>query len=86
MKYLFLLHSPDGPPLDSGSVEYAETFAAWAAATAAMAEAGVLIDCAPLQPVSSATTVRVRDGQTVLTDGAGAENRVRAGHAARSYS
>jgi hypothetical protein len=79
VKYLFLLHSPDGPPLDQGSVEYADTFAAWAAATAAMAEAGVLIDCAPLQPVSSATTVRVRDGQTVLTDGPAAELREQVG-------
>jgi hypothetical protein len=79
MKYLFLLHSPDGPPLDSGSVEYAETFAAWAAATAAMAEAGVLIDCAPLQPVSSATTVRVRDGQAIVTDGPAAELREQVG-------
>jgi len=54
MKYLFLLHSPGGPPQD---------------------QAGVLIDCAPLQPASSATTVRVRDGQTILTDGPAAELR-----------
>jgi hypothetical protein len=40
MKYLFLLHSPDGPPMDQSSVEYAERFAAYAKATAAMAEAG----------------------------------------------
>jgi hypothetical protein len=79
MKYLFLLHSPDGPPLDQGSVEYAETFAEYAAATAALAEAGVLIDCGPLQPVSSATTVRVRDGQTIMTDGPAAELREQVG-------
>ena len=79
MKYLFLLHSPDGPPRDSVSAEYAETFAAWATVTAAMAEAGVLIDCGPLQPVSSATTVRVRDGGTILTDGPAAELREQIG-------
>jgi hypothetical protein len=75
MKYLFLLHSPDGPPLDQSTAEYADLFAAYAKANAAMAEAGVLIDCAPLQPVSSATTVRVRDGGTLVTDGPAAEIR-----------
>jgi hypothetical protein len=79
MKYLFLLHSPGGPPLDQDSAEYAETFAAYAAANAAMAEAGVLLDCAPLQPVSSATTVRVRDGRTIVTDGPAAELREQVG-------
>jgi hypothetical protein len=79
MKYLFLLHSPDGPPLDQASVEYADLFAAYAAANAAMAEAGVLIDCGPLQPVSSATTVRVRDDRTILTDGPAAEIREQVG-------
>ena len=73
MKYLFLLHSPAGAPGDPDSAEYAEVFAAYAKANVSMAEAGVLLDCAPLQPVSSATTVRVRDGQTIMTDGPAAE-------------
>jgi hypothetical protein len=79
MKYLFLLHSPDGPPLDQDTAEYEEAFAAYAAANAAMAEAGVLIDCAPLHPVASATTVRVRDGRSILTDGPAAEIREQVG-------
>jgi hypothetical protein len=79
MKYLFLLRSPDGPPPDSGSVEYAEIFGAYAAANAAMAEAGVFIDCGPLQPASSATTVRVRDDRTILTDGPAAEIKEQVG-------
>jgi hypothetical protein len=79
MKYLFLLHSPDGPPPDQDSVEYADMFAEYAAAIGAMAEAGVLIDCAPLQPVSSATTLRIRDGRTILTDGPAAEIREQVG-------
>ena len=40
---------------------------------AELAEAGVLIDCAPLQPVTASTTVRVRGGETLLTDGPAAE-------------
>jgi len=45
----------------------------WRAATEAMARAGVLIDCGPLQPAATATTVQVRDGETLLTDGPAAE-------------
>ena len=40
---------------------------------AAMAAAGVLIDCPPLESATTATTVRVRAGETVLTDGPAAE-------------
>lgn len=79
MKYLLLLHSPDGPPQDQNGVGYAETFAAYAAANAAMAGAGVLLDCAPLQPVASSTTVRVRDGRTIVTDGPAAEIKEQVG-------
>ncbi|HEX6501022.1 MAG TPA: YciI family protein [Micromonosporaceae bacterium] len=79
MKYLFLLYAPEGPPEDPDDVEYAETYRAWAQTLAEMSEAGVLIDCAPLRPVSSATTVRVRDGRTLLTDGPAAEVREQVG-------
>jgi hypothetical protein len=48
-------------------------YADYAAAVQSMAEAGVLVSCAPLQPASASTTVRVRDGQTLLTDGPAAE-------------
>ena len=32
-----------------------------------------LIECAPLQPATATTTVRVRDGQTLQTDGLAGE-------------
>jgi hypothetical protein len=47
--------------------------AEWGSARQAMTDAGVLIDCAPLQPPTASTTVRVRDGETLLTDGPAAE-------------
>ncbi len=71
MKYMFLLY---GPPMPGpGTPEAATLLADWTAARAAMAEAGVLIDCAPLQPSAASTTVRVRDGETLLSDGPAAE-------------
>jgi hypothetical protein len=73
MKYLFLLYGPDGPLPEPGTAEHKEMFERWSAATEAMARAGVLIDCGPLQPAAASTTVRVRDGETLLTDGPAAE-------------
>ena len=73
MKYLFLLYGPDRPFPQPGTSEFREMLDAWNTATEAMAKAGVLIDCAPLQPASASTTVQVRDGQTLLTDGPAAE-------------
>jgi hypothetical protein len=41
--------------------------------TTAMATAGVLVDSSPLMPPETARTVRVRDGEVLLTDGPFAE-------------
>jgi hypothetical protein len=71
MKYMFLLYGPDLP--EPGTPEAAKVLADWTTARQAMAEAGVLIDCAPLQPPAASTTVRVRNGETLLTDGPAAE-------------
>lgn len=72
MKYMFLLYASKS--LDElGADEARQLFEAWNSANSDMAEAGVLIDCGPLQPPSAATTVAVRDGQTLLTDGPAAE-------------
>jgi hypothetical protein len=72
MKYLFLLYA-DAPMPAPGTAEARTMIEEWTEARQAMAEAGVLIDCAPLQPVAVSTTVRVRDGETLLTDGPAAE-------------
>ena len=41
--------------------------------------AGVMLDGEGLQPAATATTVRVRDGETMLTDGPFAETREQLG-------
>jgi hypothetical protein len=80
MKYLFLLNrAADADLPDPGTPEAAAMFTAWQAAAGAMAAAGVLIDCAPLESVTAATTVRVRGGQTLLTDGPAAELKEQVG-------
>jgi hypothetical protein len=80
MKYLLLLHRGNGEDLpEPGTAAAAALMSAYGAATAAMASAGVLIDCAPLESVSAATTVRVRDGETLITDGPAAELKEQVG-------
>jgi hypothetical protein len=71
MKYLFLLY---GKPLpEPGTQEARELYQTWQVALEKMSKAGVLIDCGPLQPPSASTTVRVRGGETLITDGPAAE-------------
>jgi hypothetical protein len=73
MKYLFLLNRTQDSLPEPGTREAAELLAGYNEVTAAMAAAKVLVDCAPLQPQSATTTVRVRDGETLITDGPSAE-------------
>ena len=74
VKYLFLLYGrPDEQLPEPGTEAFDRMRAEWGAATGAMAQAGVLIDCAPLQPPAAATTLSVRNGDTLLTDGPAAE-------------
>jgi hypothetical protein len=79
MKYLFLLQTADDGPPEQGTPEAAKLYAEYRVAIDAMAKAGVLLECAPLQGASLATTVRVRDGRTMLTDGPAAELKEQVG-------
>jgi hypothetical protein len=75
MKYIALLYGD--PEVDAGPVPgtpaFMQMLSDYQTATAAMAEAGILIDSSPLQPAQTATTVRVRNGETQLSDGPFAE-------------
>jgi hypothetical protein len=73
MRYLCLLYVAEESMPEPGTPAFGSMVAANVAANKAMAEAGVLVDSAPLHPVRSATTMRVRDGETLLTDGPYAE-------------
>ena len=73
MRYIALLYGePDAGPAP-GTPEFMQMLGEFESATAAMAEAGVLVDSSPLQPPQTATTVRVRNGEAQLSDGPFAE-------------
>jgi hypothetical protein len=69
---LLLNRTTDALP-EPGTAEFDQMMQAYGVALQALGQAGVLIDCAPLADRSSSTTVRVRDGETILTDGPAAE-------------
>jgi hypothetical protein len=65
--YMLLLYAPE-----VDEVEQAQRWAEmplWDEITNSLREAGLLVANSPLYPVDTATTVRVRNGQTELTDG-----------------
>ena len=74
MRYLCLLigETDTAGPVP-GTPEFTQMLADYQSATQAMAAAGILVDSAPLQPSASATTIRVRDGDMLVTDGPFAE-------------
>jgi hypothetical protein len=63
-QYLCLLYAPADDPVDR-----TDELPRWFELTDRLRAAGVLIANAPLAGVESATTVRVRDHETQLTDG-----------------
>ena len=73
MKYMVLLYGEQDAGPVPGTPEFVEMLGEFQSATSAMAEAGVLVDSSPLQPPETATTVRVRGGETQLSDGPFAE-------------
>lgn len=75
MNYMLLLYSDPGAGPQPGTPEFATEMKEWFAYNNAAAEAGVLVSGEPLQPVQTATTVQVRDGETITTDGPFAETK-----------
>jgi hypothetical protein len=74
MQYALLIYTqePDGPPSDA---EVAEMMAAYNAYTQSIRGDGSFVAGEALQPSATATTVRVRDGQSLTTDGPFAETK-----------
>ena len=66
-EYMLLLYAPEAD--EAERVERWAEMPLWDQVTSSLREAGVLVANAPLHPVASATTVRVRGDETELTDG-----------------
>jgi hypothetical protein len=74
MRYMMLIYSKESPD-GLGPEESLELRAAHRAAMQEAADKGVLRGAEPLAPTSTATTVRVRNGDILVTDGPFAETK-----------
>jgi hypothetical protein len=79
MQYLLTIYADESHYGSMGPEQLAEVMEAHGRFGEAATAAGVLRGGQGLQPTSTATTVRLRDGETMLTDGPFAETREQLG-------
>jgi hypothetical protein len=78
-RYAALIYRVEADVPEQGSPEAQQLYPAWGAFNQAVRQAGVLKMGNGLKPSSTATTVRVREGKTLTTDGPFAETREQLG-------
>ena len=75
MQYLLTIYTDESGFADATPEDGKRMMEAYEALTAELKQAGVFLGGEGLQRTSTATTVRVRDGEPLLTDGPFAETR-----------
>jgi hypothetical protein len=75
MRYLLLIYTPEVDPASVPPEAAASSHEAYGAFTREIRDRGVMEAGEALQPTPSATTVRIRDGRTLVTDGPFAETK-----------
>ncbi len=73
MRYLLLIYGDEAAWASAPPEDMAAMTAEYVALGEALQAEGVLVGGDPLHPTSTATTVRVRDGEALLSDGPFAE-------------
>ena len=79
MQYLLLIYNNEQNELDMNEEDSKAMFAEYGKFTQGIVESGHFQAGAPLQPTSTATSVRVRDGESMTTDGPFAETKEQLG-------
>jgi hypothetical protein len=74
MQYMCLIYAPTGAPEPSPQ-EQQQIFGEYMSFTQHARDAKAMVDGAPLQPPDTATTVRLRNGERLVTDGPFAETK-----------
>ena len=79
MQYMLLIYVDEATALKPGDPRGAALFREYGQFTEEIRKSGNLLFGAPLHPTAAATTVRVRDGKRLVTDGPFAETREQLG-------
>ncbi len=75
MQYLLMIYAAESAEPTPGSDQFMQLIQEYGAFTEEVKAAGAFIGGEPLEPVATATTVRVRDGESLVTDGPFAETK-----------
>jgi hypothetical protein len=79
MKYMLLMYANESAVPETPEDQEAVSQTVWFALMAEMKAAGVLLSNNGLSPVANATTVRIREAKTLITDGPFAETHEQLG-------
>jgi hypothetical protein len=79
MRYMLLIYDREADMAKMSEAEQGAFFGEYMAFSEAIEKSGHHKAGAPLQPVATATTVRVKNGKTITTDGPFAETREQLG-------
>lgn len=79
MRYILLINTDESVEAERSDEENEAVYNAYFAFSREIRESGAYITGEALQPTSTATTVRVRNGQTLTTDGPYAETKEQLG-------
>ncbi|HKA90534.1 MAG TPA: YciI family protein [Haliangiales bacterium] len=79
MKYMLIIYDNEKVWNDMPEAQKGQLFGEYMSFTDGIKKSGHYVSGAPLQPVSTATSVRVREGKTLKTDGPFAETREQLG-------
>ena len=79
MKYLLMIYASEANDSAMGAGDRDAEYKAYYAYTEVITTEGINLGGHALNPVSTATTVRVRDGETMVTDGPFAETKEQLG-------
>jgi hypothetical protein len=79
MQYVLLIYDDEGIPAGMDEAERGAIMKEYFAYTTGLRDKGAYVDGNPLQPTETATSVKVRDGQRLVTDGPFAETKEQLG-------
>ena len=79
MQYALLIYDAEGQWGQLSDADRQAMMQEYGAYTQELRDSGSFVDGAPLQPTQAATTVRVRDGEQLVTDGPFAETKEQLG-------
>src|SRR5581483_3976897 len=79
MKYALLIYAAEKDWAEKSKEEQGSTYTEYWNYSIDLKKSGKMISCEPLDPTSTATTIRVRDGKTIPTDGPFADTKEQLG-------